>query len=618
MFGQLLSIRNSLIGIVLLLVLPLSALAMLEAVRAWQQSAHAVETSERNLIADRLIEAAAQWARERGAANAALNGASAIEAAARKAVETARQAGDAALVEALDHLKRPDMQFADRDSLIAAAEQQHRAVVEMRRKVDDAIGKPREQRDAAVVAAWVPAITKMIEASRDVRMAADLKSTTTEARLAAYGDLKHFTWIMAEFAGRERAQIAGAIASGKPIAPAALDQIGQAHGSAMRAWVQIDAATRWHLNDPKIRQMAEAVRASFLEQIETDRTAILSASAEGKPYPLTAAAWFEKATRSVDTMLALGAAASASAHDLADELEGESNQALVLWGALAVAVFALGTVAIWLASFRVSAAITRMVQAMGQLAGGDKATEVPSLGRADEIGAMAAAVEVFKQGMIENERLQYEAEQNRLREEAAEREREARERAAEEEARQAEERREREAAEAKRKAEDEKRAAEERMRMEAEAKRKSEMNALADGFEATVMAVVNTVSSSATEMQSSSTALSATAEETSRQSTAVAAASEQASANVQTVASASEELSASISEISRQVSESTRTAAEAVAQAQSTGKTVDGLAEAASKIGEVVNLITNIASQTNLLALNATIEAARAGEAGKG
>ena len=77
-FG-LFSVRNLLTGIILLLALPLSSLALLEALRAWQENAYAAETAERNLIADRLIEAAAQWARERGGSNAALSGSSAVD-----------------------------------------------------------------------------------------------------------------------------------------------------------------------------------------------------------------------------------------------------------------------------------------------------------------------------------------------------------------------------------------------------------------------------------------------------------------------------------------------------------------------------------------------------------
>ena len=98
----------------------------------------------------------------------------------------------------------------------------------------------------------------------------------------------------------------------------------------------------------------------------------------------------------------------------------------------------------------------------------------------------------------------------------------------------------------------------------------------------------------------------------------VATAAEEASANVQTVASATEELSSSVAEITRQVAQSAQIAGKAVEDAKRTDATVQTLAAGAQKIGEVVTLIQQIASQTNLLALNATIEAARAGEAGKG
>ncbi|HEX9791060.1 MAG TPA: PAS domain-containing methyl-accepting chemotaxis protein, partial [Kiloniellales bacterium] len=133
-----------------------------------------------------------------------------------------------------------------------------------------------------------------------------------------------------------------------------------------------------------------------------------------------------------------------------------------------------------------------------------------------------------------------------------------------------------------------------------------------------VSEVVDIVSSSSQELQSTAQSMASTAEETSRQSEAVAAASEEATTNVQTVASAAEEMSKSIEEIGQQVERSSSIASRAVSEADRTNVTVEGLAEAAQKIGEVVELISNIASQTNLLALNATIEAARAGDAGKG
>ncbi len=210
--------------------------------------------------------------------------------------------------------------------------------------------------------------------------------------------------------------------------------------------------------------------------------------------------------------------------------------------------------------------IAAMTRAMRQLASGDTTTAIPSRANRDEIGEMAKAVQVFRDGMIESERL----------------------RAAQQEAAQTQ--------------------LERAKRIE---------NSIAT-FDSVISDIVRTVSTAATELQATAQSMSASSEETARQSTAVAAASDQATQNVQTVASATEELSASIREISQQVMQSTGMIAESVKQAEQSDQQVRGLTQAAQKIGDVVKLINDIAGQTNLLALNATIEAARAGEAGKG
>ena len=211
--------------------------------------------------------------------------------------------------------------------------------------------------------------------------------------------------------------------------------------------------------------------------------------------------------------------------------------------------------------------ITGMTKAMSLLAEGQLETHVPAKSRGDEIGEMAAAVQVFKDNAIRTRELEAEQEAQ------------------------------------KRRAEKERRAA---------------MMQLADTFEKSVGGVIQTVTSASAELQASSEQMAATANETSAQATTVASASEQASANVQTVATATEELSSSISEIGQQVGRSTSVASHAVESAEQTSKAVEALAGIVGEIGEVVNLITDIAEQTNLLALNATIEAARAGDAGKG
>lgn len=247
-----------------------------------------------------------------------------------------------------------------------------------------------------------------------------------------------------------------------------------------------------------------------------------------------------------------------------------------------------GLAAMWIGRM-ISTPVLALTQAMGKLADGDKASDIPGTDREDEIGEMARAVEVFKHNAIEMDRLQAEQ---------AEAERIAHERQEQEEKRRAEEK---QAAEAR--AEEEKRAA---------------MKALADGFETNVKGVVSNVAASSEQMQITARGMVTSAQDTGERSTAVAAASEEATVNVQTVASAAEELAASIEEIGRQVGQSTKIAASAVEEVQNSASTVQNLSHAAQKIGDIVSLINDIAAQTNLLALNATIEAARAGDSGKG
>ncbi len=225
--------------------------------------------------------------------------------------------------------------------------------------------------------------------------------------------------------------------------------------------------------------------------------------------------------------------------------------------------FGLGS---WMTRRTVSDPIRQLTDAMRSLAGGKLDLIVTGQDRRDEIGGMAKALQIFKDGLIQAQRLSGEQ-------------------AAEQAAKQ---------------------------------RRAENIDRLIQAFEGNAAAALRTVSSAASELDATAQSMAAMAQQTNVQATAVAAAAEQTSANVQTVAAAAAEMASSIRGIGTQVARSTQIAGKAVEEAARTTNTVRGLAEAAQKIGEVVSLITNIASQTNLLALNATIEAARAGEAGKG
>src|SRR5882757_998002 len=215
---------------------------------------------------------------------------------------------------------------------------------------------------------------------------------------------------------------------------------------------------------------------------------------------------------------------------------------------------------------RICRPIVDITASMSRLAGGDALAEIPLSDRRDEIGAMAAAVQVFKDNMIKADRL----------------------------------------------------AAEQSADNDVKVRRARLLDELTRAFEAKVSELVAGLSSASAVMEDTAQSMSSTAAATNRQAGMVATGSEHTSANVQMVASATEELTSSIAEIGRQAAQSTGIAARAVENARRTGDTARSLAAGAQKIGDVVTLIQTIAAQTNLLALNATIEAARAGEAGRG
>jgi methyl-accepting chemotaxis protein len=246
--------------------------------------------------------------------------------------------------------------------------------------------------------------------------------------------------------------------------------------------------------------------------------------------------------------------------------EAASVERTSLIAGIAMALLLIGTCVF--SVFTIARPMRALSVSMEELAAGNFAVVLPGLGRKDEVGDVAGAVEKLK--VVAEQKARDEAEARIRQDQAAARQ------------------------------------------------RKVDMIKLADDFEGAVGEIVDTVSSASTELEASANTLMATAVRSQELTTMVAAASEEASTNVQSVASATEEMTLSVNEISRQVQDSARMANDAVDQARKTNDRVSELSKAAARIGDVVVLINTIAGQTNLLALNATIEAARAGEAGRG
>jgi methyl-accepting chemotaxis protein len=247
----------------------------------------------------------------------------------------------------------------------------------------------------------------------------------------------------------------------------------------------------------------------------------------------------------------------------------ETEAATVTWLVLGLAgliVGGLSTLAYIVVSRGVVRPINTINQVMSRLAEGSTAAEIPYVTRLDEIGGMARAVEVFKNNILESERL-------------AERQTETR---------------------------------------AARARRQDEMERQTEDFGQSISTVLETLESSATGMRRAAETMSQTAAKVHDEAASTSEGAAKSSDDLTSVAMSVEQLAASVQEISRQVTTAADVSRRAVRRTEASQASIRGLSESTARIGDVVRLISEIAGQTNLLALNATIEAARAGDAGKG
>ncbi|WP_158240459.1 methyl-accepting chemotaxis protein [Telmatospirillum siberiense] len=561
---QKLSIRTilgSLVGLMGVLLVALTIGTLTDAAKSWRDADRlsTLTTTSRflfkTLLATRM---------ERGTEIGASLSEAAVDGAALTRITDNRKLAEEAFAECLKRLSA--IELPDLPSTLSRLKAAHDDMVALRTRIDPAIQKPKADRDPELVrdipkvgSTYLDAITTTIDLL-------DASARLTDPNVDQLLTVKRSAWTIRGFGGMIAVRIEGAAAAKKSWTSADVVAAAEDAGRVTNAWAVINEVGIRPDTPRTIVDGIATAKQYFTGPMADERKSIIDTLSRDGIVTMPMADLQKRDTVELNIVVDLLNTALDEMIARAKELGSQATTTLVVSVIELLAATFLTVAGFLLVYRRVSLPLLQMTEAMRRLAEHDLAVVVPGVGRSDEIGSMAQAVQVFKDNAIKAEHMASERETQR----------------------------------------------------KVQEKRASTLETLTGEFNDTIEKVLETLRGSATHMETSAQSMSSTAERTNAQTSAVAAATEQTSSSVQTVASAAEELSSSIHEIGRQVEQSSQISRTASEEADHTNQTITGLAEKSARIGDVVKLINDIASQTNLLALNATIEAARAGDAGKG
>ena len=546
------------------LSLLLLALCVQDMVAAGQRLMDMRRLMTLSAISEPLIKALGATRLERGTILATLAGDGPISSASETRISTQRPLVDAGQTEAVRRLEAaPD---ASATPVLAKLKATYQGYQDLRAKAEVSMRQPLAARDQAVIKDAPKVSLDYLDAVAAASDYVDSALQMVDPRVDQLLTAKRAAMAMRVTAGQAMLHTNIATAAKRGWTKAELQDATEMRGRYLMAWGAITEVAAQPGAPKELVDATAKAKEIAMGYIQGAHKAYVEALSNGAP-PSAALADLQSGNSvALGAIEAVAIAAARATEARANAMLDDATTALALSSAISILALLLTGVGFWVVQRRICGPIKGLTGSMTRLASRDFSGKALFADRGDEIGEMARTLQVFKDNMIEADRM----------------------------------------AEAQ--------ATEQAVR----AARVSRLDQLNADFDRSARAALDALAHAATDVRATASGMSDSSKVAAERTVAAASASEQASLRVQTVASATEELSASIQEISRQVTESSVVAGQAVEEVVETNGTMRNLSEAAQKIGDVVNLINSIASQTNLLALNATIEAARAGEAGKG